>query len=316
MNRMKIVFTAASVAIIATSALALEQEDGPPDAQPGRCYTRCFVPDKYETTTEDVEVRPPSTRIETVPAVYEWVEEKVLEREASKRIEVVPATYKKVSEQVVLREASTKLVPVPAVYGKETEQVEISPASTRWVTKKGGLACRSKDPRDCETRCLEEVPARYRTVTKTVVKSPATTKEIEIPAVYGTATRTVVDAPATTREIEIPAVYRTQRKQVLKAAASSNEVTIPGERQTVTRKKLVQKGGFSQWEEAPCEDRMTTAKIRRIQEALKDKGYDPGPIDDVLGAQTKEALKKFQQAEGLPIGGLNLKTLAALGVEG
>jgi peptidoglycan hydrolase-like protein with peptidoglycan-binding domain len=61
---------------------------------------------------------------------------------------------------------------------------------------------------------------------------------------------------------------------------------------------------------------MTTAKIRIIQEALKDKGYDPGPIDNVLGAETKKALEKFQQAEGLPIGGLNLKTLTALGIEG
>jgi Putative peptidoglycan binding domain len=74
----------------------------------------------------------------------------------------------------------------------------------------------------------------YRTVTRTVVKSPATSKEIQIPAVYGTATH----------------------------------------------------------------------------------GYDPGPIDNVLGAQTREALKKLQQAEGLPSGGLNLETLAVLGVEG
>ena len=309
-------FTLVSCVAVATSAFAAEQEDGPANAQPGHCYIRCLVPDKYETTTEDVEIRPPATRVETIPAVYGWEEEKVLEKEASKRIETVPATYKKVTERVLVKEASQRLVPVPAVYGTVSEQVEVSPASTHWVIKKGGLACRSKDPRDCETRCLVEEPAKYHTVTKTVIKSPATTKEIEIPAEYAMQTHTVVDTPASTREIDIPAVYRTARKQVVKTPATSHEITIPGQHQTVTRRKLVQKGNFTQWEEAPCESRMTSEKIRQIQTALKEKGYDPGPIDNRLGAETKAALKKFQTDKGLPIGGLNLKTLAALGVEG
>jgi hypothetical protein len=39
--------------------------------------------------------------------------------------------------------------------------------------------------------------------------------------------------------------------------------------------------------------------IRQAQEALKNQGHDPGPIDGVMGPQTREALKAFQTSNGL-----------------
>src|SRR5262245_42154187 len=42
-----------------------------------------------------------------------------------------------------------------------------------------------------------------------------------------------------------------------------------------------------------------TERTRSIQEALKAKGHDPGPIDGVFGPKTKAALKDFQKAEKL-----------------
>ena len=53
-----------------------------------------------------------------------------------------------------------------------------------------------------------------------------------------------------------------------------------------------------------------------IQEALKDKGHDPGPIDGIVGPKTRQALRDFQKAEGLQTtGGPDADTLAALGVD-
>jgi hypothetical protein len=39
--------------------------------------------------------------------------------------------------------------------------------------------------------------------------------------------------------------------------------------------------------------------VKKLQEALKKLGYDPGPIDGKWGEKTKAALKKFQKDHGL-----------------
>lgn len=68
------------------------------------------------------------------------------------------------------------------------------------------------------------------------------------------------------------------------------------------------------WVEVLCPADVTSYTIREIQRALSAKGYNPGPIDNVLGAQTKSALQQFQKDYGLPVGQLDLQTLAALGI--
>ncbi|MDX1972569.1 MAG: peptidoglycan-binding domain-containing protein, partial [Candidatus Sumerlaeia bacterium] len=56
--------------------------------------------------------------------------------------------------------------------------------------------------------------------------------------------------------------------------------------------------------------------IARIQQALANLGYNPGPIDGLWGGMTSSALLKFQEAESLPATGqINEATLEALGVE-
>jgi peptidoglycan hydrolase-like protein with peptidoglycan-binding domain len=40
--------------------------------------------------------------------------------------------------------------------------------------------------------------------------------------------------------------------------------------------------------------------VRQVQERLKEAGFNPGPADGQLGAQTKDALKEYQKAHGLP----------------
>jgi peptidoglycan hydrolase-like protein with peptidoglycan-binding domain len=54
--------------------------------------------------------------------------------------------------------------------------------------------------------------------------------------------------------------------------------------------------------------------IRQIQQALRDKNFDPGPIDGVLGSRTREAVRKFQDFYGLKANGeIDNQTLYALG---
>ena len=54
----------------------------------------------------------------------------------------------------------------------------------------------------------------------------------------------------------------------------------------------------------PREDRaLSLSERKRLQESLKQKGFDPGPVDGVIGAGTKRALRDWQKSEGLPADG-------------
>ena len=57
------------------------------------------------------------------------------------------------------------------------------------------------------------------------------------------------------------------------------------------------------------------AQIQQAQERLKARGFDPGPIDGILGPQTRSALNEYQAAQRLPTTGvLDEKTRNSLGV--
>jgi peptidoglycan hydrolase-like protein with peptidoglycan-binding domain len=58
-------------------------------------------------------------------------------------------------------------------------------------------------------------------------------------------------------------------------------------------------------------------QVKAAQQALRDKGHDPGSTDGVMGPKTQAALKEFQKAQGLTATGrLDAETMAKLGVEG
>jgi peptidoglycan hydrolase-like protein with peptidoglycan-binding domain len=59
---------------------------------------------------------------------------------------------------------------------------------------------------------------------------------------------------------------------------------------------------------------LSSERIVRVQEALQDKGFDPGPIDGVLGPMTREAVRGYQDRFGMPATGeIDNQTLYALG---
>jgi len=60
----------------------------------------------------------------------------------------------------------------------------------------------------------------------------------------------------------------------------------------------------------------SSTQVRAMQEALKSKGFDPGPIDGIYGPQTANAVKEYQRSENLAVTGrANPETLNKLGVE-
>lgn len=298
---------------IAPASSSMQSSLTPPNAKPGQCFTKIINPPKYRTVTERQVVEEAGQRIEVIPASFKQGTKRVLVSEATEKLEVVPATYKTVTERVLVKPASKKLVQVPAQYENVSERVLVSPARKEW--KAGTGAIQRIDNDTGEIMCLVEVPAQYKTVTKRVLKSPATTRTVAIPAEYKSVTKRVVATAATTRKVTVPAKYKTISVTEQASPASQRVIEIPAKYSNVSRQELVTAESV-EWREILCDTNMTSGKISQIQRALQSAGYNPGPIDGSIGADTMTAVNAFQRAKGLPVDKyLNMATVRALGVK-
>ncbi len=317
LNQLKVIFTLLlAFGFCMTYAQDEPFADLPPTSEYGKCYAKCKIPDVYETVSVQKLKKEASTKLVKVPAVYETVTETVLAKEASIKYKTIPATFKTVTEQVMVEPEKTKVQTIPAKYRTESKQVLVSPARGQWVRKKKSASCFSQNPDDCYVACYEEIPAVYRTEKYQVLDTPASTTESVTPAKYKTITKKVIDQPARVEEIPVEAQYKTITKKVLVSPESTREEVIPAIYSDVNEKRLVKEGGFTVWTEILCAERTTSSKVRNVQNALKAAGYDPGPVDGVMGVRTQAALKQYQTDKGLPIGNLNMETLKSLNVQG
>jgi peptidoglycan hydrolase-like protein with peptidoglycan-binding domain len=63
----------------------------------------------------------------------------------------------------------------------------------------------------------------------------------------------------------------------------------------------------------PSQDTAERAQVKAVQQALKDKGHDPGAVDGEMGPKTEAALRDYQQREGLTATGTaDAETMAKL----
>ena len=250
-----------------TSLGGIDLADLPPNARPGECYARVYVPPMFRTESEQI-----------------------LKKEAAERLEIIPARYETVTERVMVKPETTKLTQVPAKYENVKETLLVAPARTEW--QKGPCdPKRQIDNATGECLCLVEIPPRYKTVTRRVMVTPPTTREIVIPAEYKTVKKQVEISPPAERRIPIAAEYTTVTRQVKTSDAHMKWVPIDCK----TR--------------APLYDRDTTLAL---QTALKDRGFDPGPIDGIFGSRTRAAMEDFQRTNGLEPGVFDKATSNAL----
>ena len=283
----------------------------PPNAKAGECWARTFIAPTYRTVTEQVLKNGESERLELIPAQYTWEEQNVLVKEASERIEIIPAKYQWVEEKVLVKPESKRLVEVPAQYEMQQERVLVKEAHTVW--KKGRGPIEKIDDATGEIMCLAEVPASYKTVTKRVMVSPPTTKEVFIPAEHQTIKKRVMVEPPKERRIAIPAEYKTVKVRKMLAPEQERKITIPAEYQTITRTEMVSDGSM-EWRRILCETNVNASIIRQVQMSLRDAGHNPGPIDGVIGYQTQAALKSYQRTNNLAEGGLTYETLRHMNI--
>jgi len=290
----------------------------PPNAQPGRCYSRVLIPAQYKTSTEQVLTREATEQVSIKPAQYQWGQKQVLIKEASTKVIPVPARYEQVTEQVLIKPAYTESIAVPAQYETVKEQVLDKPAHTAWKRGNGfrSSALQTRiDNGTGEVMCLVEVPASYKTITRTVLKTPATTKTVEYPAQYDTVTKRIVVEEATTKTIEIPAEYATVKVRELVTKEQELRSTIPAQYETVSRSEKVEDEQLK-WSEVLCEINMTRDTVAQFQQLLKQAGKYRGPVDGIYGSMTEKAANSYAKANGLPTGSrlISLETAEHIGL--
>ncbi len=314
------------------------------------CYREYFTPSKYNTATETYIKKEASETLKIVPATYEYAEEKVLVKEASSRLVKVPATYENVSEKVLIEPEKTMwkksqcngtddcgvmcLITTPARYSTVTKRVVKTPPTTKVVEipaiYKTVKVRKLATPASVQRVAIPEQSASY---TRTVKVSDATFTWVAVgtntangfkytghqicktatPEAYKTITRTVVDTPPTTKEVVIPEVYKTIKVTTVVKPAEVKRSAIPEAYRTITKREMVAPSKV-EWKRVVCQSSITSSTIRSLQTALQKEGHYKGPIDGIVGAQTRAAVKAYQTKKGLSTGGITHAVIKSLGV--
>jgi len=287
----------------------------PPNAEVGECYTRVLIPEKYETVRQKVLVREASTKLIRVPAKYKTTYKKVLVKEASTKLITTKPVYKTVRKRVLVKEPSSTLVTTKPVYKTVRKRVLVAPAHTEWKVGSRYIsqALRQKTNATGEIICLVKVPARYKYITTKELVKPACTISRPKPARYKLITQKILVKPATTIAKTIPAKYKTIATKELVSPETTKTVRIPAKYKYIN-KKIKVKDSELKWLPVLCETNFTRPRVMMVQRALKNTGFNPGPIDGILGSRTKAAIRRFQKANHLATGALTIETLRVLGV--
>ncbi len=267
----------------------------PPNARPGECYARMLIPAEYRTVTE-----------------------KVLKREASEKVAIIPATYKTVTKRVLVKPETSKLVSVPAKYGTKTEKVQISPARTVW--KKGaGTGAAGAGAGAAGGSSASAIVDRFgnqKVVGTRVTDTGELMCLVEVPAQFKTVTKTVLVSPATTKTVTTPAEYKTVEVTELVTAAKEKRTPIPEEYGTVSRTELVRQEQLT-WVPVLCQVNMTTRNVSQLQSALKKQGCYQCEVDGIMGPCTFRGAQCYAKRKGLPYGSnfVTVETIRALGLK-
>lgn len=253
---------------------------------------------RYVTIKKTVLVEPATVKEITVPAEYRDLETQVISQAAYTRQEVVPAEYKTVSRRVRKGMGSAEYIDptgtlfLPSAYD---EAGNVIPGTfPSMVNPATGLSL----PEATTRGILGEGQPNSGTM------SAGNNGSLNTGATPG-------GLPDSYYTSGCPTDYRFDPLD----NTCKKTLNIPAVTETITKRRLSKAGGYSEWQEVLCPENVSSATVRQIQLALRKAGYDPGPADNVMGERTKIALAKYQRDNGLPVGGINVATARALGIQ-
>ncbi len=149
----------------------------------GACFQEYFVPAKFEETSKDV-----------------------LVKEESEEIKIADAQFEEVQETVVIKQSSKKKIYKTAEYEVIEEKIQVEPAKAVW--RKGDGLITKIDNTTGEIMCLIQIPAVYKTIKKTVLKSKSAIDLVEIPEEVKAIKISKLVSDATIDKVKIPAEYK------------------------------------------------------------------------------------------------------------
>ncbi len=186
------------------------------------------------TMTEQVERTAASSRLAVTQPTFKTVSERVLVKEAGKRLVEVPATYETVTERIKIADATKEWKRGRAYIGQAVEvrplrgfvvgadgtvagsrvnlPAAANPAGGRGVVDTQ-IVSGNNSNLDDDVMCLVAIPEQYQMISRQVVKTAASVRQIEIPAEYATVTRQELVSQGTTTEVAIPATMQTVTRQ-------------------------------------------------------------------------------------------------------
>jgi hypothetical protein len=281
-----------------------------------RCYGNALMPTVYDTITEKVEIKAAYTYIKRIPPVYDTIVEKIMVRPGYTKYELTEPVFGYDTIKIEIHPNETfiepKAVSEPRVF---VDKMEIRPEMSIWSKTKRIRNCRSSDPERCLTWRVVKTPAEFVSIRKEL---PATDlkqgNEVRQEGLqYKTVVKKVIKKEGQLLEIDVFPEYEEVTRYIKKENARFEEVNIKPEYQEVQRVRVISEGGKVEPIEVLC-NKDYPQYIQQIQEKLAALGYDPGPVDGVLGRKTKNAITQYQADNNLPIGQLDFQTLKSLGI--
>jgi len=326
-----------------------------PNVEPGACFVEHFfeptlqdIPTKIlvseateKLSVEDavlkeevvtVTTKPAFTRLVEVPPTFKDVIEKVQVSTATKQWETECGAVEQVDHMTgetlclvdvppQFEEVATKVIDIPALITKvekaaETETVDTQVLVSDAVEVRDEIA----EVYDSIDRQRVSKPARYSWLAQG--QKPAfgakptgrTACFVETPAKIAEYTRKVVKTPGRFVAKQIPAKTSTVEIEELVTEAISTPYNEPAEFSSVERRIKISDPRL-EWQPVLCQVNISEDIIAQVQKALTQEGFEPGPIDGVMGRGTTRAISLYQQANQIADGGLTMETLEKLGVD-
>jgi len=220
--------------------------------------------------------------------------------------------------RVLVRPETSKLVSVPAKYGTKTERIQVSAAKTVWKKGAGTMAAGagSGAAGGASASAIVDRFGNQKILGSRVTDTGELMCLVEVPAQFKTVTKTVLVSPATTKTVTSPAEYKTVQVTELVTAAQEKRIGIPEEYGTVTRTEQV-RGEQLTWVPVLCQVNMTTGNVSALQGALKRNGCYTCNVDGVMGPCTFRGAQCYAKKKGLPYGSnfVTVETIRALGLK-
>jgi hypothetical protein len=270
-------------------------------------YTvKSLVKAVYDTVEEKIEIEPAKAvwkkgtglveRIDNttgeimclveVPPKYEVLTKTILKTPATIEETEVPAVTKDIPVKKLVSDAEQEKVKIDAEYTKVVTRAKVEDAQFTWRdVAEGGDGTYTG-----HQICLKDIPAKFTTISKQVLDTPASVEEEKVSAEFKTIKVEKVATSAEVKTDKIPAVTKTIEKRV-----------------KISDERL-------EWRRVLCKTNMTPEMNKKIQQALKDAGFYNGPVDGSIGRGTLSAVERYQKDKDLPRGGLTIKVLEDLGV--